>query len=311
MLEAARGGPRDAVIATHLKRIDAKGHTPLRVANAVRRYRRWLAVNPNATSAARGTMLAELWTTYHLAEVERTAPETRVRFFRETVFVAARPELAAELDRLLMRARVAPFASLDVLGEQLAVHRAAVTPTPEEDYFLARMTYRYLAPLDDASLVVDPVGNKQLATVMIALHDNAGAPYFVRRPATPREVARLLELFHDASLPVAFQADSEVLLALDGRGTVIGGLFWHWLEAEAARMDKLVVARQLRGNGVGDGLLRELLRRLRGRGARRVSTGFFRAEYFKRHGFRTDPTSGGLVLDLEPVQEASLLNEVA
>jgi hypothetical protein len=31
-----------------------------------------------------------------------------------------------------------------------------------------------------------------------------------------------------------------------------------------------------------------------------VETGYFQPEYLRRYGFRTDPTSGGLVRDLEP-----------
>jgi GNAT superfamily N-acetyltransferase len=197
--------------------------------------------------------------------------------------------------------RAAPSASLDVLGEHLERHRAAAPPTPEEDYFLARMTYRYLSPTDEASLVSVPWGEKKLTTVMMGQRDDTGARYFLRRPATPREVGRLLQLFQDASLPVTFQADSEVLLALDPRGQVIGGLLWHWRAPGAAKMDKMVVAPRQRGRGVGEGLLRELLRRLRGRGAHSVATGWFQSEYFKRYGFRTDPTSGGLVRDLDAV----------
>jgi GNAT superfamily N-acetyltransferase len=301
LLASAEGGPRGAAIAAALARLDAEGHTPLRVASAARRYRRWIEVTPAATPEARGIMLGELWSSYRLADVERTAPDTRVRFFRRTVFADARPELAAELDRLMAHLRASPTASVDVLGEHLERHRAAAPPTPVEDYFLARMTYRYLAPSDEASLISVPWGEKTLTTVMMGLRDTAGARYFVRRPITPREVARLLQHFQDANLAAPFQADSEVLLAVDPRGQVIGGLLWHWRGPGAAQMDKLVVASRHRGKGVGDGLLRELLRRLRGRGGRTVGTGFYQAEYFKRYGFRTDPTSGGLVVDLDAV----------
>ena len=85
------------------------------------------------------------------------------------------------------------------------------------------------------------------------------------------------------------------------RNNVIGGVFWHWHKPGRAHLDKLVVARSHRGKGVGDGILRELIRRLRGRGARSLGTGFYQAEYFKHYGFRTDPTSGGLVVELEPM----------
>ena len=32
---------------------------------------------------------------------------------------------------------------------------------------------------------------------------------------------------------------------------------------------------------------------------KRLETGFFQPDYLRRFGFRTDPTSGGLVRDLE------------
>ena len=42
----------------------------------------------------------------------------------------------------------------------------------------------------------------------------------------------------------------------------------------------------------------ELFRRLAARGVTMLETGFFQPEYLARYGFRTDPTSGGLILDV-------------
>jgi predicted N-acetyltransferase YhbS len=65
-------------------------------------------------------------------------------------------------------------------------------------------------------------------------------------------------------------------------------------------MEKLVVTRRYRGSGIADGLVRELFRRMQARGVRRVETGWFQPETFSRFGFRTDPSSGGLVRELSP-----------
>ena len=56
---------------------------------------------------------------------------------------------------------------------------------------------------------------------------------------------------------------------------------------------------------VGDPIVQRGLDVLRSRGATRVETGYFQPEYLSRYGFRTDPTSGGLVRDLEPGALAS------
>jgi hypothetical protein len=296
--QAAPASPRGVAMETFLERLRAHGLTPNRVWFAVRRFRRWLEVNPRATEEARGKMLGELWGTYRLAEVEAAWPDTRVRFFRHTVFDGGRADLVSALDRLMHQVRAAPAPGLD-LEEQVAAMRAAVHPTAEEDYFLARMTYRYLAPTDQVSLISMPSGGHYVTEVVVALADEAGDRYTVRGPVSPREVARLLQLFHESNLTVTFGAEHEYLLCLDARDTVIGGLFYRQVAPDRVYMEKVMVGRRHRGKGVSDGLMRVFIRRLRARGLKRLETGFFQPEYLRRFGFRTDPTSGGLVRDLQ------------
>jgi GNAT superfamily N-acetyltransferase len=128
--------------------------------------------------------------------------------------------------------------------------------------------------------------------------DEEGNRFWIRGPVSPREVARLLQLFHEANLQVSFGGEHEFLLALDAKETVIGGLYYRYVSGERAHMEKVVVGRKHRGKGISDGIMREFERRLRARGVKTLETGFFQPEYLRRYGFRTDPTSGGLVLEL-------------
>jgi len=295
--EVAQTSRRAVAIETFLERLRASGFTPQRVWFAARRYRRWLEVNPQATIEARGNLLGELWGTYRLSELETAWPDTRVRFFRQTVFAEARPDLGAALDRIMNRARVLPAGGLD-LEEQVAAVRSAARSTAEEDYFLARMTYRYLAPTDEVALISMPSGGHYVTEVVVALTDEAGERFTVRGPVSPREVARLLHMFHESNLQVTFTAEHEFLLCLDPKDSVIGGLFYRQVSPDRIHMEKVVVTRKHRGKSVSDGLMREFVRRLKARGVRRLETGYFQPEYLRRFGFRTDPTSGGLVRDL-------------
>ena len=295
--QAAPASRRAAALHALLEELREMGFTPHRVWFAVRRFQRWLEVNPQATVEARGKMLGELWGTYRLSEVEAAWPDTRVRFFRHTVFAKARLELAAALDQLVQQARARP-GDLD-LEAQVAAVRSAAKPTAEEDYFLARMTYRYLAPTDEVALISMPSGGHFVTEVVVALTDEAGERYTVRGPVSPREVARLLHLFHESNLQVTFSAEHEYLLCLDPRDTVIGGLYYRQVSPDRVNMEKVTVARKHRGKGVSDGLMRVFIRRLRARGMKRLETGFFQPDYLRRFGFRTDPTSGGLVRDLQ------------
>jgi long-subunit acyl-CoA synthetase (AMP-forming) len=294
---AAHDSRRAVAIETFLERLREEGFTPRRVWFAVQRYRRWLEVNPAATTEARGRMLGELWGTYGLAQVEQAWPDTRLRFFRRTVFRDARPELAAALDRLVQRARTLPAGGVD-LEEQVAAVRGAIGPSAEEDWFLARMTYRYLGPTDEVSLISRPVGGHFVTEVVAALTDADGHRFTVRGPVSPREVARLLHMFDDANLQVTFTADHEFLLCFDANEIPIGGLFYRRLSPDRIHMEKLVVARRHRGGGIADGLMQEFFRRLESRGLKRVETGYFQPETLGRYGFRTDPDSGGLVRHL-------------
>lgn len=297
LLEGLSGTRRGPAAEAFLARQRTEGFTPRAVFFAARRYRRWLAVNPDATAEARGAILAELWGTYRLEDLEAAWPDVRVRFFRETVFAGAREELGAALDRLMEAVRGRPRGALK-LEEQIAPIREALHSTAEEDYFLARLAYRYLRPTDEASLISLPSGEHVVTEVVVALTDEEGERFKVRAPASPREVARLLQLFLDANLLVTFTAEHEFLLALDEDDGLLGGLFHRRVGRDRVHMEKIVIARQHQGKGVSGALMRELVRRLRARSVRTLETGYFRPDWFQKYGFRTDPASGGLVLDI-------------
>ena len=96
-----------------------------------------------------------------------------------------------------------------------------------------------------------------------------------------------------------FTTDHEFLLCLDARETVIGGLFYKQGPVpDRVLMEKIVVARKHRAKGVANGLMGEFFRRLAARHVLKVETGFFQPEYLARYGFRTDPTSGGLICEV-------------
>jgi long-chain acyl-CoA synthetase len=298
VLEEAASGKRAIAVSSFLDRLRADGPTPLRLFFAVRRFKRWLEVNPQATPEAQSKHLGEQWGTYRLGELEAQWPDTRIRFFRQTVFADARPELAAALDRLMQRARTLPAGALD-LAEQVAALRSAVKPTEAEDHALARMTYRYLGPAEQVALISMPHGDHYTAEVVVAQAASDGSRYALRGPVSPREVARLLHLFHESNLQVAFSTEHEFLLALDAKESVVGGIFYRPVAAGRVHMEKVVVGRKQRSKGIADGMMRDFFRRLRARGITAVETGYFQPDYLKRFGFRTDPSSGGLIREID------------
>lgn len=292
-------GDTASPVGSFVEALRARGFTSQRLYFAIQRYVRWIAVNPDATMEAQGGMLRELWDAYGLDEVEQRYPDTRLRFFRQTVFRRSRAPIADGIESLMAEARKGPPLLHEQVREQVALLRGSVHPTPEEDYFLARMAYSHLRPDDDASLISLPAGDRSVTDLMVSMTDADGERFRVRAPISPREVARLLQLFQEASLQVSFSSEHEFLVAIDPLDRVIGGLYYRELGDQRVHMEKIVVQRQHRRKGVSDGLMQDFLRRLTSRGMTGVLTGFFRPEYMQRFGFKLEPRFEGMYRELE------------
>jgi long-subunit acyl-CoA synthetase (AMP-forming)/GNAT superfamily N-acetyltransferase len=277
--------------------VERKGFLPRRLFFAIRRYHRWLRLNPEATPQARARTLQELYITYNLSETEQRYPASRTRFFRETVFANASGELARRLDLLIEAQRQRPLTEEEFL-DRIAELRGTADLSEEEEFFLARMTYRHLQPTDAAELISLEAEGVQKTDLVVYFQDSTGQTLSVRHPVNPKEIVRLHRLFRFANLPVEFRPEHQYLVAVDDRGLVIGGLFYRQADAHTVHMEKIVVAERHRKKGVSDALMTEFFNRLRSRGIRAVTTGFFRPEYFYRFGFRIEKRYAGLVKEL-------------
>jgi long-subunit acyl-CoA synthetase (AMP-forming)/GNAT superfamily N-acetyltransferase len=287
-----------AAAAAFLTRVEQRGFLPRRLHFSTERYWRWAELNPEATAAARAATLQELFATYRLADLQASHPEVRPRFFRLTALRDAAPALAEGLDELIDRLRRGELQPGD-LGAAVADLRARLSPGTVDDYFLARLSYPYLQPEDETGYVQTEAGGVQQSEMVVTIEDREGRPFHIRHAITPKEVARLHRLFLAARLPVQFRADHRFLVAVSPRGHLIGGLFYELQpESRSAHMDKLVVAEPFQRQGVAGALLDELANRLRAAGYRSLTTGFFRPQFFYRHGFTVERRYAGLVKSL-------------
>jgi len=281
--------------------VEERGFEPMRLYFAVERYRRWAALTPEATPQARAATVHDLHETYSLGELGESYPETRARFFRETVFADAPRELGEGLDALIAQLRRRALGR-DVLVDAVAELRSRLPLDPDHDYFLARLSYPHLRPEDTVGFERADFGGRHRSEMVVTLEDREGRPFRVRHALNPREVGRLHRLFAEAQLDVKFRMEHRYLVAINDRGQVLGGLFYE-IEADgahSAHLEKIVVAEPYRRKGVADALMNEMFARLRAAGIRTVTTGFFRSEYFFGHGFRIEKRFAGLVKSLEP-----------
>jgi acyl-CoA synthetase (AMP-forming)/AMP-acid ligase II/GNAT superfamily N-acetyltransferase len=304
MLQAAADGdglPREVADAARrfVDVVQGRGFLSRRLFFAAKRYRRWARLNPDATPHARARTLREMFDTYGLGALQATSPEVRVRFFRETVFRDAPAPLADGLEDVIGRLRRGELTP-DDLSAALADLRARLDLDADDDFFLARLSYPYLQPDDQAVFVPAETGGVQQSEMVVTLEDADGRPYRIRHALTPKEVARLHRMFVSAKLPVVFRPEHRFLVAVNDRGHLMGGLFYEvQSEDHTAHMDKVVVAERFQGQGIAGALIEELSNRLRTAGYTSLTTGFFRPEFFYRFGFTVERRYAGLVRNLE------------
>jgi len=279
--------------------VSAHGLLPRQLRHAIDRYRSWAELAGDATVEARATMVQELCRTYQLGALRQQYPEVRARLFRETVLADVPEWVGRQLDVLIdeLRTGVTPP---EALTERVGLLRGAPGADPKLEYFLARLGYPHLEPEDDASLMGGEARGLG-AELVVWLEDASGRPYQVRPPVNPKELAALQRLYVGADILVSFQAHHRFMLALDERGAVLGGLFYALdQETRVCHLEKLVVAEARRGQGLGDGLMAELFKRLTSAGYDTVTTGFYRRGYFYRLGFLVEGRHAGLVKHLSP-----------
>jgi long-subunit acyl-CoA synthetase (AMP-forming)/GNAT superfamily N-acetyltransferase len=291
-------GLRESLVG-FVRHVETRGFLPLRLYFAIERYRRWARLSVDPTPQARARTLLEFWETYRLERLMTDHPETRARFFRETVFRDAPEALGTGLDEIIVKLRRAEISG-DALPDAVADLRARLELPADDDYFLARLSYPHLRPEDAAGFVQAGVTGHLASEVVVTLEDQEGMPFQVRHALNPKEVGRLHRLFLAVRLDVRFRPEHRYLVAFNERGILIGGIFYEIEnEGRAAHLEKIVVADRFRRKGVADGLMKEFFSRLRAAGVKTVTTGFFRPQYFYAYGFRIEKRYAGLVKNLD------------
>ena len=290
------------MLSRFIEEIKKRGFIPKNLFFAIRRFHRWYILNKEAESSAQARMINELWDTYQLAELDNTFPETRTRFFLETVFSDSSKELQNALLGIVLKLRGTKFNHEEFFNWLSGIPKE-FTLNEKEEFFLSRLSYPHLKPTDYASLVTAKSDGSGMADMVIRLDDFDGNPYWVRKPVSPKEISRLHQLFIDSDLPVFFKPEHQFLVAVSERGHVIGGLFYSYLDEKTVYMEKIVVSRHFRRKGISEGIMHEFFERMSGERMQRVTTGFFRPEYFYRFGFKIERKYAGLVKDLSTLNQ--------
>jgi long-subunit acyl-CoA synthetase (AMP-forming)/GNAT superfamily N-acetyltransferase len=278
------------------------GFIPKKLFFAIKRFHRWFELNKDAALTAQAEMIYELYETYRMYELEEKYPETRSRFFLETIFAGSSLEVKNALKEITAKQHERKITKDDTLA-LLSGIQSEFKLDEREHFFLTRLSYPHLKPTDSATLVKIKSEGTAMANLVVQIEDNDGKAVFLRNPVSPKEISRLHQLYIETNLLVHFRPEHQFLVAISERGYIIGGLFYIRTDEQTAHMEKIVVSNRYRRKGISEALMNELFNRLRDDHIKYVTTGFFRPEYFYRFGFKIERKYSGLVKDLMPAKQ--------
>ncbi|MBN1301411.1 MAG: GNAT family N-acetyltransferase [Melioribacteraceae bacterium] len=264
---------------------------------AIKRFKRWFKINPDADSAAQAQMLNELYDTYRLNELRNSHPEVRVKLYSETVFRNSALEFRNILGSIIEKYRDEKSLGFEELLK-VSNSPAKYNISETDKFFITRLMYPHLKPSVSAELVEYKVDGKASSNLVVQYDDNEGTVIYIRKPVSPREISRLHQIFIESNLLVTFKPEHDYLLAVSDRGYIIGGLFYTLNSDEAAHMEKIVVSGRYRRKGISDKIMTEFFERMKNEGIKYVTTGFFRPEYFYKFDFKVEKKYSGLVKSL-------------
>ncbi len=297
---------KDEQFVTHLQRfidfVEDKSFIPKQLYFAIQRFQRWENINKDASDGAKAQMLHDLFTTYQLDFLDKIKPETRARFFFETVFIKSNTEFKEAFKKIYLSVSKGSI-NIDEAHAAYTELMETFELSKQEKFFLTRLSYPHIKPSDSAVIIRSVEEGKELPNLVVEYNDHEGNPFFIRKPISPKEISRLHQLFIETNMMVNFHDEHQYLVAISERGFIIGGLFYTFTDKETIFMDKIVVSNRYRRKGISEKLMEELFERIKNENVRFVTTGFFRPEYFYRFGFSVEKKYSGLVKDLKELPQ--------
>lgn len=277
-----------------LNSTDEKGFQPKSVYFATRRYHRWLFINQGATLNAKAHFLKDLYKDYNIQDSEAEYPDARIQLFLNTVFSETDVQLKEYLSHLAQNLRQRAIDG-GTLQSEISQFIGANEMEEYSSFFLKRLAFPELPPSEDIELIATRSTALDEIEIMISRHDSKGTAFRIRRAMHPKEIIQLQQHFVRARMDVNFTHEHKFLVALNKKGSVIGGLFYLDHGDDIVYMDKVVVSENHRGGGVSRGLLNEFVNRMRNAQKKMITTGFLHPGYFYKFGFIIEKDQGGLV----------------
>ena len=272
------------------------GYIPKSVIFAALRFQRWMDLNPDALIEDQFDILQELYHDYKLNNIYTIHPEVRLRYFLLTCFVDHESFIAQRLFELssLLHHKEITINELETNIHGLVNDSQC---SKEQAYFLTRLIYHHVEAADYAELISSTSGQNKLDLV-VNLKNKDGAIFSIRPPFKPKEIAQFHDLLLSYNLNAQFGEEHDFLIMFSANKTQVGGVFWKMIDEQIAHIEKIAIHEKFLNCGLGEMLMNEISQRVKKGGAKFLTVGFMKMEYFQRFGFESDESIAGLIKKL-------------
>ena len=281
-------------ITQYLHELDQFGVLTKPVVFASLRYERWLDLNVEATLKARASILQELYQDYELDKMLDEYPETRVRFFMMTCFKNMNQELTNAFQHIIQELREGDLSPYNI-QERIQGIQTNLPVDEEEKFFLARMLFPHVDAADYVELISTSHGDVDSLNLVYQTEGKDGQIYKIRPPLLPKEIARFHTLLSDALLTGTFTSQHEFLLIFNASNRLAGGLYWKNMDPHRVHLEWVAIGDHYRRIALSKRLLYDYYERMRQRGIKVITVGFYLENFFFKQGFEINKRYGGLV----------------
>jgi long-chain acyl-CoA synthetase len=283
-------------ILEFIEEVESYGYIPKSVIFAALRFQRWMDLNPKSQIETKFNILQELYHDYKLNLLYTFHPVVRLRYFLLTCFVDHKTFVAQKLFELSYQLY---HEELTVNELESNIHSIANNPecSNEQKYFLTRLIYHHVDAADYAELISSASGQSKLDLV-VNLKNKDDAIFTIRPPFKPKEIAQFHDLLLSNNLNAHFSEEHDFLIMFSANKTQVGGVFWKMIDEQTAHIEKIAIHKKFLNCGLGEMLMNEISQRVKKGGAKFITVGFMKMEYFQRLGFKSDESIAGLIKEL-------------
>ncbi len=277
-------------LAKYLTENIKRFHLPLSLFAAIDQYIDWHRMNPMTTVTAREQTIIELMELFRL----NLWPDlVRYYFYRHTYFMNFSTEVIVSFDNLLEKMQEKQD-TLPIQMIELSDLQSAISEEEDKNIF-SHMVFPRLQTDQHIDLLKIGEISKEHILVRFDIHDSEGKQYTQYEPVEPREIGQLYQMFFRENYPKEISKTDHLHVVSDLSGKIIGGLTWHFLDAETALFDGIVVTSALQGKGIAAAMIANFFVSISVYGIKIIKAHFLFGNYYMKHFFEIDQKWGALV----------------